>query len=84
MRQRILLVEDDRALAKQVIEHLGKAGFATDWWDTPQHLDASALKPYGLIILDLMLPNAYGLDLLKALRIDAAWRTSPPASLQMK
>ena len=67
MTQSVLLVEDDTALGQQIVAHLEKAGFATTWWEVIKPWDASTLQ-FGLVILDLMLPNGYGLDALKALR----------------
>ncbi len=69
-RQRILLVEDDAKLGKQVADRLDASGFTTTWVRD----GATALfeKPtdFSLIVLDLMLPGVYGLDVLKAIRKD--------------
>jgi len=65
---RILLVEDDVELGRQIVEHLRRAGFNPTW---VRDGDAAMLvdpEPYRLLILDLMLPGAYGLDVLKRLR----------------
>lgn len=66
MTARILLVEDDEALGAQVVSHLRRAGYETSW-----SRDGSAvteLAGFDLLILDLMLPGVFGLDLLKQLR----------------
>lgn len=65
---RVLLVEDDEKLAEQVLGQLRGAGLEVDW--IADGLEAMTTDPrkYGLWILDLMLPNAYGLDILKHLR----------------
>ena len=67
-RQRILLVEDDAKLGRQVADRLDASGFSTTWVRD----GATALfeKPaeYALIVLDLMLPGVYGLDVLKSVR----------------
>ncbi len=68
---RILLVEDDEALGRQVVGHLEESGYDVTWltdgdralWEDP--------ADYALVILDLMLPGAYGLDVLKRLRRDS-------------
>jgi DNA-binding response OmpR family regulator len=65
---RILLVEDDAALGAQVRDILRGDGFAVEW-----HEDGSAaakvdVGPFALVVLDLMLPGTYGLDLLKRWR----------------
>ena len=68
MSNRILLVEDDAALGQQVVDALSRAGFEPDWVQDGD--DARELRPddYRLIILDLMLPGTYGMDLLKRYR----------------
>jgi DNA-binding response OmpR family regulator len=65
---RILLVEDDVALGQQVVDSLRDAGFEAHWVQDGD--DARALRPddYRLIVLDLMLPGTYGMDLLKRYR----------------
>jgi len=65
MAFRILLVEDDEKLGLQVLEQLREAGHDAAWLRD----GASALRieprDYGLMVLDLMLPGAHGLDVLK-------------------
>jgi DNA-binding response OmpR family regulator len=65
---RILLVEDDVALGRQVVRWISQAGFETHWVQDGD--DARDLRPddYRLIVLDLMLPGTYGMDLLKRYR----------------
>lgn len=64
----ILIIEDDKALATQIVALLRGAGFAPEWWSVGQPLDAAQASRLSLIILDLMLPNTYGMDILKSLR----------------
>ena len=69
MTNRILLVEDDLALGQQVVETLSRAGFDPHWvqdGDAARQLDPDA---YRVIVLDLMLPGTYGMDLLKRFRV---------------
>ncbi len=68
MAERILLVEDDERLGRQVVEHLRGAGFAPDWLRDGDEAMEADFRPYALVVLDLMLPGAYGLDVLKRLR----------------
>jgi len=68
---RILLVEDDEALGRQVVGHLESAGFAVRWLRDGDEAAREDPAPYALAILDLMLPGAYGLDVLKRLRADS-------------
>lgn len=66
---RILLIEDNPALGEAVRDYLGSAGHAVDW---VQSLDdgrsAWLAVIYGLILLDLRLPDGSGLTLLEQLR----------------
>ena len=71
MTDRILLVEDDEALGRQVVGHLEGAGFSVRWIQDGDEAACEDPSPYSLAILDLMLPGAYGLDVLKRLRADS-------------
>lgn len=64
----VLLVEDDLPLGTQVQAYLRDAGFETEWWREGRRWPPGCCVPYALVILDLMLPEVYGLDLLKDLR----------------
>lgn len=68
MSQRILLVEDDPTVGEQVVGHLHKAGFDVTWWREGRPLDEATAQAIQLVVLDLMLPGANGLDILKDLR----------------
>jgi two-component system response regulator MtrA len=68
MSERILLVEDDRQLGAQIVQHLRGAGYEPLWWTEGRVLALGELPEVSLVILDLMLPGAYGLDMLKSLR----------------
>lgn len=66
---RILLIEDDHVLGEAIRDHVRADGHGVDWM---QRLDdaraALDTVEYGLILLDLSLPDGRGLDLLKQLR----------------
>ncbi len=66
--ERILLLEDDQELGRQIADHLRKAGFEVDWWTEGRPIGPDESSRYSLLVLDLMLPGTYGLDVLKALR----------------
>jgi DNA-binding response OmpR family regulator len=68
MSDRILLIEDDRELGAQIVEHLRGAGFEPTWWTEGKRILPGDAPDVALVILDLMLPGAYGLDVLKDLR----------------
>ena len=65
---RILLVEDDARLGAQVRDSLDADGFRTDWVERGDLVLGAFSSEHQLVILDLMLPGTYGLDVLKALR----------------
>jgi DNA-binding response OmpR family regulator len=65
---RLLLVEDDKNLGKATTEGL-KENYAVDWVMTAEEAqDAIATTTYALIVLDINLPGASGLDLLQERR----------------
>jgi DNA-binding response OmpR family regulator len=68
MAERVLIVEDDVKLGQQVRECLDREGYTATWVRTGE--EAMRLPPseFDLLILDLMLPGAHGLDVLKRLR----------------
>jgi DNA-binding response OmpR family regulator len=66
---RVLLVEDDARLASMVSDYLGEAGFRTTRAATgAAALQLVASESFDAMILDLMLPDADGLDLCRSLR----------------
>jgi len=67
--QRILLVEDDDRLAAMVADYLGEAGFRVVIApDGAAATRSAAGADFDAVILDLMLPDADGLDLCRAIR----------------
>jgi two-component system response regulator RstA len=71
--QRILLVEDDQALASLLAEYLGNHGYIVDLL----HEGSGVMRRVvdtgpDLVVLDLMLPDRSGLDVCKELR--TSWR----------
>ncbi len=65
----ILIVEDDRFIGEMYVRSLKKAGYDVDWMiDGNDGLVAARNKPYDAILLDVMLPERRGGDILKALR----------------
>ncbi|MCA9612517.1 MAG: response regulator, partial [Myxococcales bacterium] len=68
MTTRILLVEDDDALGAQVEGILRGDGFEVTWLRDGDRASKVDVTDFALIVLDLMLPGTYGLDLLKRWR----------------
>ncbi|MDP1838987.1 MAG: response regulator transcription factor [Reyranella sp.] len=69
MAERILMIDDDNRLAGMVQDYLGGAGFRVTVAGTGR--DGEALlkrETFDAVILDLMLPDADGLDLCRKLR----------------
>jgi two-component system response regulator MtrA len=68
MTTRLLLVEDDTELGGQIVQRLRDAGYDPVWWKEGRPLLQGALPDVELVVLDLMLPGRYGMDMLKDLR----------------
>ncbi len=66
---RLLLVEDDERLGRQVSDALARAGFAVDWsQDGEDAWFRGDSEPYDAVILDLGLPTMDGLSVLRRWR----------------
>jgi len=69
MIQTILCVEDDRFIGEMYVRSLQKAGYTVTWVvDGNDGLVAARNQQFDLIILDLMLPERRGDQILDALR----------------
>lgn len=65
----LLIIEDDRFIGEMYVRSLKKAGYDVDWMvDGNDGLVAARNKEYGVILLDIMLPERRGSEILKALR----------------
>jgi two-component system response regulator VicR len=68
-RQRILIVEDDRALARVLSDNLSFSGFDVDWVDDgAEVLNKVRSTNPDLVLLDLMLPGRDGFNLCGLIR----------------
>ena len=66
---RVLLVEDDTSLAKSIEMMLKSEGFVCDTTDLGEDgLEIGKLYDYDIIVLDLMLPDIDGYEVLRRLR----------------
>jgi two-component system response regulator CpxR len=67
--QHILLVDDDAELCDMIAEYLGERGFVVDIEnDGPGGLERAQQNSPALVILDVMLPEMDGLEVLRRLR----------------
>ena len=66
---RILVVEDDTAVANFIRQGLTEAGYAVDVAsDGQEALDCASVAEHDIIVLDIMLPKMDGLSVLRKLR----------------
>jgi two-component system, OmpR family, response regulator len=66
---RVLLIEDDTALGAAIRDQIAADGHSVDWVTRlDRSNDALAAAGYGLVLLDLMLPDGLGIPFLRALR----------------
>jgi DNA-binding response OmpR family regulator len=69
LEQRVLLIEDDSRLAGMVSEYLGKAGFRVIHAENGTlGLALHEREPVDVVVLDLMLPDADGLEICRLIR----------------
>lgn len=69
MATRILMIEDDARLASMVSEDLGRNGLDVSVAGTASEgLARLSREPFDLVLLDLMLPDADGLDVCRRIR----------------
>ena len=78
MPTRILIVEDDRDIAELVARYLDKAGFITERAASGREaLQTIAVRPPGLMVLDLMLPHVDGLEVCRQVRASQSTAAIP-------
>ena len=65
----ILVIEDDRFIGEMYVRSLKKEGYEVDWMvGGNDGLIAARNKHYDLILLDIMLPERRGNEILEALK----------------
>ncbi len=66
---RILLVEDDRGISSFIAKGLTESGYVVDVaYDGEEGLHLSLSQSYDIIILDILLPEIDGYEILRAIR----------------
>jgi two-component system phosphate regulon response regulator PhoB len=81
----ILIVDDEKDILELVAYNLGAKGYRTINASTGEDaLKTSRSEKPDLILLDLMLPGIDGLEVMKALKADAATRNIPTLMLTAK
>jgi DNA-binding response OmpR family regulator len=79
---RILVVDDEEALADAIARGLQREGYAVDTaYGGQQALEKALLSPYDLICLDLTMPGVDGLEVCRRLREDDS--DDPPPRVLM-
>jgi len=69
MLPRILIIEDEPAIADTLVYALKTEGFDPEWCATGRAgLGALAAKPFALVVLDVGLPDGSGFDVCKQIR----------------
>jgi DNA-binding response OmpR family regulator len=85
MKEKILIIEDDRNIARLINHNLAKAGFEVfEAYEGESGLKlVRQLHPH-LVILDLMLPQIEGYEVLRILKEDTAVSQIPVIILSAK
>src|SRR3972149_8994480 len=69
IKMRVLIVEDEHKIANAIKKGLEQESYAADVaYDGTYGYDLAATQDYDVIILDLMLPNMDGVEILRRLR----------------
>jgi len=85
MKEKILIVEDEKDIVKMLEYNLKKEGFRTlSAQDGEDALDSANNEHPDLIILDLMLPGMDGLEVCKALKKESKTASIPIIMLTAK
>lgn len=65
----VLIIEDDRFIGEMYVRSLRNSGYDVDWVTTGREgYAAASIKTYDLILLDIMLPEQTGTEVLMLLR----------------
>ena len=85
MRQRIIIIEDERDIVELVRYNFRKEGFDVESFSRGREgLDYLHRSPADLVLLDIMLPDEDGFEICKRLRADERLKTLPVIFLTAK
>ncbi len=85
MKEKILIVDDEKDIVKMLNYNLKKEGFRTvDAYDGEDALDQAASEHPDLILLDLMLPGIDGLEVCRRLKKESQTAAIPIIMLTAK
>lgn len=77
-RPRILVAEDDEAIAQLIVGSLEEAGCETRWTkDGIETINSIFVNSYDLVILDLILPRLRGFEICQLVRGTTRLRSTP-------
>lgn len=67
----ILVVEDDRFIGEMYVRSLQRSGYTVDWVTSGNDgIEAATQRQYDLLLLDVMLPEKQGDEVLRQLRTE--------------
>lgn len=73
MVKSILIIEDDRFIGEMYVRSLKKEGYDVDWAvNGHDGMIMATNKPYDVVLLDIMLPEMRGTEVIQTLRKDHA------------
>ena len=65
----VLVIEDDRFIGEMYVRSLKNNGYVVDWVTAGREgFAAASIRTYDLILLDIMLPEQTGIEVLNSLR----------------
>ncbi|WP_330672192.1 response regulator [Aminicella lysinilytica] len=80
---RLLIVEDEKQLCRNIAKYMKMEGYTSDCcFSGGDAMDYIEAADYDAVILDIMLPEVNGMDILKKIR--AGGRTTPVLLLTAK
>jgi two-component system phosphate regulon response regulator PhoB len=85
MKKKILIIEDDKDIARLIQYNLDKAGYACEVCVSGEDgLKSLAHRPADLVLLDVMLPGANGFDICRRIKQDEDHKNIPVIMLTAK